>query len=127
VNSPGFLIIIVAFAFLWFVLIRPQKKRQVEAARMLNSVSVGDEVLTAGGIYGEVTELQDEALMVRIAPELEVRVARKAIGAVIPREETPDEPDAAPGELDAAPDEPDAKPGEPDAKPPGSPNPENDG
>jgi preprotein translocase subunit YajC len=127
VNSPGFLIIIVAFAFLWFVLIRPQKKRQVEAARMLNSVSVGDEVLTAGGIYGEVTELQDEALMVRIAPDLEVRVARKAIGAVIPREETPDEPDAAPGEPDAAPGEPDAKPGEPDAKPPGSPNPENDG
>jgi preprotein translocase subunit YajC len=127
VNSPGFLIIIVAFAFLWFVLIRPQKKRQVEAARMLNSVSVGDEVLTAGGIYGEVTELQDEALMVRIAPELEVRVARKAIGAVIPREEAPDEPDAAPGEPDAAPGEPDAKPGEPDAKPPGSPNPENDG
>jgi preprotein translocase subunit YajC len=127
VNSPGFLIIIVAFAFLWFVLIRPQKKRQVEAARMLNSVSVGDEVLTAGGIYGEVTELQDEALMVRIAPELEVRVARKAIGAVIPREEAPDEPDAAPGEPDAAPGELDAKSGEPDAKPPGSPNPENDG
>jgi preprotein translocase subunit YajC len=111
VNSPGFLIIIVAFAFLWFVLIRPQKKRQVEAARMLNSVNVGDEVLTAGGIYGEVTELQDDALMVRIAPELEVRVARKAIGAVIPRE-------------DAA--EP-AEPGEADVEPPGSPNPENDG
>jgi preprotein translocase subunit YajC len=111
VNSPGFLIIIVAFAFLWFVLIRPQKKRQVEAARMLNSVNVGDEVLTAGGIYGEVTELQDDALMVRIAPELEVRVARKAIGAVIPRE-------------DAA--EP-AEPGEADGEPPASPNPENDG
>jgi preprotein translocase subunit YajC len=111
VNSPGFLIIIVAFAFLWFVLIRPQKKRQVEAARMLNSVNVGDEVLTAGGIYGEVTELQDDALMVRIAPELEVRVARKAIGAVIPRE------DAAES----------AEPGESDVEPPGSPNPENDG
>ena len=70
-NSPGFLILIVAFAALWFVLIRPQKRRQVEAARMLNSLNVGDEVLTAGGIYGEVTELQEEAVMVRIAPELE--------------------------------------------------------
>jgi preprotein translocase subunit YajC len=122
VNSPGFLIIIVAFAFLWFVLIRPQKKRQVEAARMLNSVNVGDEVLTAGGIYGEVTELQDEALMVRIAPELEVRVARKAIGAVIPREDG-----AEPGEDAAEPSEHDEEPGEPDATPPGPPNPQNDG
>jgi preprotein translocase subunit YajC len=112
VNSPGFLILIVAFAFLWFVLIRPQKRRQVEARRMLNSLNVGDEVLTAGGIYGEVTELQEEAVMVRIAPELEVRVARKAIGAVVPR----DEPEA-PGEPDA----------EPDGEPAGSPNHEHDG
>lgn len=90
-NSPGFLILIVAFGFIWFVLIRPQKRRQVEAARMLNSIEVGAEVLTAGGIYGEVTELHDDAVMVRIAPELEVRVARKAIGAVIPKEEVGEE------------------------------------
>jgi preprotein translocase subunit YajC len=104
VNSPGFLILIVAFGFLWFVLIRPQKRRQIEAARMLNSVSVGDEVLTAGGIYGEVTELQDDAVMVRIAPELEVRVARKAIGAVVPRDEPADgdpEPEGETGPVPA--------------------------
>jgi preprotein translocase subunit YajC len=105
VNSPGFLILIVAFAALWFVLIRPQKRRQVEAARMLNSLNVGDEVLTAGGIYGEVTELQEEAVMVRIAPELEVRVARKAIGAVVHHEEAPQ--DGEPEETaNPAPDEP---------------------
>ncbi len=86
-NGSGFLIIIVAFAFLWFVLIRPQKRRQLQAARMLNSLNIGDEVLTAGGIYGEVTELQEEAVLVRIAPGLEVRVARKAIGAVVPRDD----------------------------------------
>jgi preprotein translocase subunit YajC len=97
VNS-GFLILIVAFAVLWFVLIRPQKKRQIAAARMSNTLNVGDEVLTAGGIYGEVTELDDDAVMVRIAPGLEVKVARKAIGAVIPREDAAeaDEPEIDP-------------------------------
>jgi preprotein translocase subunit YajC len=113
VSSPGFLILIVAFAFLWFVLIRPQKRRQVEAARMLNSVSVGDEVLTAGGIYGEVTELHDDDVLVRIAPELEVRVARKAIGAVI-------RPDEAEEPEEPAQPEPAIDPVEP-------PKPENDG
>jgi preprotein translocase subunit YajC len=67
-------------------------------------------VLTAGGIYGEVTEVHDDDVMVRIAPELEVRVARKAIGAVIP-----------PAEIDA---EPDA---EPDPESDGAPPPEHDG
>jgi preprotein translocase subunit YajC len=99
VNSPGFLILIVAFAFLWFVLIRPQKRRQQEAARMLNAVQVGSEVLTAGGIYGEVTEVHDDDVIVRIAPEIEVRVARKAIGAVIP----PAEPDDDAAEADEPP------------------------
>jgi preprotein translocase subunit YajC len=91
-GSGFFFLIIIAFAFLWFVLIRPQKKRQVAAARMLNTLNVGDEVLTAGGIYGEITGLEEDAVQVRIAPGLEVRVARKAISAVVPREEGAEEP-----------------------------------
>jgi preprotein translocase subunit YajC len=95
-SSGGgfFLLIIVAFAFLWFVLIRPQKRRQVQTQQMLNQLSVGDEVVTAGGIYGEITSI-DEAtddVMVRIAPSLEVKVARRAIAGVTPPPE-PDEPE----------------------------------
>jgi preprotein translocase subunit YajC len=97
-GSGFFFLIIIVFAFMWFVIIRPQKKRQMQAARMLNTLNVGDEVVTAGGIYGEITGLEEDSVRVRIAPELEVRVARKAIGTVVPREEAeePEEPETEP-------------------------------
>jgi preprotein translocase subunit YajC len=99
-GGAGFLVIIIAFGFLYFVLIRPQKKRQLASQRMLNELHVGDEVVTAGGIYGEIVGLGDEDVHVRIAPELDVRVARRAIASVIPAEtetaelEAPEEPEA---------------------------------
>jgi preprotein translocase subunit YajC len=91
-GSSFFLLIIIAFAFLWFVLIRPQKKRQVQAQRMLADLAVGDEVVTAGGIYGEITHIEDDDVMVRIAPGLEVRVARRAIGGVVPKDDETEVP-----------------------------------
>ena len=83
-GSSFFLLIIVAFAFLWFLLIRPQKRRQVQQQRMLDELQLGDEVVTAGGIYGEITRIEEDGdVMVRIAPGLEVKVARRAIGGVL--------------------------------------------
>ncbi len=83
-GGAGFFIIVIAFFFLYFVLVRPQRRRQVEQQRMLNEIQVGDEVVTAGGIYGEITAIEDdEDVRVRIAPDLEVRVARRAIGGVV--------------------------------------------
>jgi preprotein translocase subunit YajC len=88
-SGAGFLLIIVAFAFLYFVLIRPQKKRQLQSRQMLDNVAVGDEVVTAGGIYGRIAEIHEgeDALSVEIAPGVRVRMARRAIGAVLPRVE----------------------------------------
>jgi preprotein translocase subunit YajC len=100
-GGAGFLVIIIAFGFLYLVLIRPQKKRQLASQRMLNELHVGDEVVTAGGIYGEIVGLGDEDVSVRIAPELDVRVARRAIASVIASAA------AEPGELEAS-EEPDA-------------------
>jgi preprotein translocase subunit YajC len=104
-GGLGFLLIIVAFGFLYFVVIRPQRRRQVEQQRMLSDVGVGEQIVTAGGIYGEVTGLGDDEVTVRIAPEVEVRLARRAIAGVItPRDEDleaqeelepPDEPDTS--------------------------------
>lgn len=101
-GSSFFLLLIIAFGVLWFVLIRPQKRRQIEQQQMLNKLDVGDEVVTAGGIYGTITAVEDDDVMVRIAPELEVKVARRAIGGVVrPEEDEPepvDEPAVTPPE-----------------------------
>jgi preprotein translocase subunit YajC len=98
-GSAGFFLIIIAFGFLYFVLVRPQKKRQIAQMRMLNELAVGDEVVTAGGIYGEIVGLGDDDVTVRIAPQIDVRVARRAIASVTP-------PASEPAELEAS-EEPD--------------------
>src|SRR6266568_515813 len=92
-GSSGFLLIVVAFVFLYFVMIRPQKKRQLQARQMLDSIKVGDEVLTAAGIYGRVAEIEDADVLVEIAPQVRVKVARRAIGAVISPENEVEEPE----------------------------------
>ena len=103
-GSGFFLLLIIAFVFLWFILIRPQKKRQLEQQQMLNRIDVGDEVLTAGGIYGEITQIDEDEVRVRIAPDLEVRVARRAIGGVVEREpETDPEAPIEPEDLEHTP------------------------
>ena len=89
-GSGFFLIIIVAFALLWLIVVRPQRKRQNKQQQMLSDLRVGDEVLTAGGIYGTVSRLDEDQVTVEIAPKTEVRVARRAI-AGITREDEPEE------------------------------------
>ena len=90
-NGGSFFLLIIAFVFLYFVLVRPQRRRQTDTQRMLSALKPGDEVVTAGGIYGTVTELlDDDDVMVEIAPDLRVRVARRAIGAVLTQAEEPE-------------------------------------
>ena len=95
-GSSFFLIIIVAFFVLWLIVVRPQRKRQSQAQQMLGDLRVGDEVLTAGGIYGTISRLDDDQVTVEIAPRTQVRVARRAIAGVT-REPEPGE-DAEDGE-----------------------------
>ena len=86
----GPLIILVALlVMVWFLLILPQRRRQAAQASLLAGLEVGDEVVTAGGLYGEIETIEDDEVGLRIAPGVIVRVARRAIAAVVP----PDEPD----------------------------------
>jgi preprotein translocase subunit YajC len=96
------LVILVAmFALLWLLLIRPQAKRKLAQQRLLSSVEVGDEILTAGGLYGYVRAIGGaDELEVEIAPGTRVRMARRAVAAVIPPDdETDEQPELLEGEV----------------------------
>jgi preprotein translocase subunit YajC len=85
----GYLIVIVVlFALLWLLVLRPQRRRQTEQLQMQDTLHVGDEVITAGGIRGHVRQLDEEVLKVEIAPDVVVRLDRRAVAAVLR-----DEPD----------------------------------
>jgi preprotein translocase subunit YajC len=79
----GYVIILIAvFGLMWLLLIRPQRRRQLQQARMQDQIDIGDDVLTAGGIHGTVREIDDEIVHVEIAPGTTVRLDRRAVAAV---------------------------------------------
>ena len=86
--SGGFLVLLLAmFGFMYFLLIRPQRQQQRKHAELLNSLKPGDEVVTAGGIYGEVVQLDAERVMLEIDEDVRIAVARRSITSVVPPEE----------------------------------------
>jgi len=80
----GFLPWIAIIVVFYFLLIRPQAKRQKEHQKMLAAVKKGDRIVTAGGIYGEVVGLKDEhILIVKIDTNTKVEIDRTSIGRVV--------------------------------------------
>jgi preprotein translocase subunit YajC len=101
----GSLIVIIAmFALLWLLLIRPQRAKQQQHERLIEGVDVGDEVLSSGGIYGLVRGVDDDKdeLHVEIAPGIEVRMDRRAVGAVVRKDEDEAEEEELADEADEA-------------------------
>lgn len=86
------IILVLLFGLLWLFVIRPQRRRQSEQQSMLASMAEGDEVITAGGLYGYVRGVDDDSVQLEIAPGTQVKIARRAIAAVL-RDEPDDEED----------------------------------
>ncbi len=72
-------------AIFYFLLIRPQSKRRKEHQALVSSLDKGDEVVTAGGVAGLVTNVDDDFVKVRIAPNVEIRVQKSSVGATLPK------------------------------------------
>jgi preprotein translocase subunit YajC len=101
----GLLIIVALFVLMYVLMIRPQRAKAQQQQRMLGTVAPGDEILTVGGLYGIVQELEPEEdggdLIVEIAEGIHVRVARRALATVV----KPDDDDADEDEDEDADDE----------------------
>jgi len=97
----GYLIVLVAlFGLMWLLLVRPQRKRQLQQSQMQHSIQPGVAVLTAGGIHGTVREVEDEIVQVEIAPGTTVRLDRRAIASV--EQEEPEQETAPEAETETA-------------------------
>ncbi|HNV83461.1 MAG TPA: preprotein translocase subunit YajC [Arenimonas sp.] len=82
----GLLIMIaVMFVVMWFLMIRPQMKRQKEHRELISKLSKGDEIITSGGIAGRVDDLGDNFITVEIADNTKIKLQRNAITAVLPK------------------------------------------
>jgi preprotein translocase subunit YajC len=84
---PSYIFILVLLVLMWFLLIRPQRRRQAAQQQMLDALGVGKEIVTAGGLYGTITALDGDEARVEIADGVEVRVAKRAIAAIVSEEE----------------------------------------
>ena len=79
----GFIVVLVLLAALWLLMIRPRQQQLKAQQRQVGALEVGDEIVTAGGLYGTVRRIDEDQVRVEIAPELEVRIAKRAIAGVL--------------------------------------------
>ena len=82
---------VLVLVVMYVLMIRPQRRRQQQQQAMIEGASVGDDVLTTGGIYGTVTRTEGDDVVVEIADGLEVHMTRRGIAAVLPPEDEPDD------------------------------------
>jgi preprotein translocase subunit YajC len=80
-----FLPMIAIFVVFYFLLIRPQQKKQKEARAMLDSLEKGNEVVTAGGILGRIVKIDEQYVTVEVAPNTQMVVQRGAISQLLPK------------------------------------------
>lgn len=84
-NLTSFLPIILMFAVLYFLMIRPQMKRQKEQKAMMAAIAKGDEVVTSGGMLGRVTKVADAYVTLEIANGTEIVIQKAAIVTLLPK------------------------------------------
>jgi len=81
------IIMVLVLGVMYVLMIRPQRQRQAQQQSMIDGANVGDDVLTTGGIYGTISEVEGDDIVVEIASGVTVHMTRRGIAAVLPPEE----------------------------------------
>ncbi|MAW40023.1 MAG: preprotein translocase subunit YajC [Kiritimatiellaceae bacterium] len=89
------IMMLILFAIMYFLMIRPQKRREKERKEMLENVQSGSRVLLTSGMIGQVTNVKENTLVIRIAENTKVEAVRAAISQILEKDEIPTELDAA--------------------------------
>jgi preprotein translocase subunit YajC len=99
-----FILVILVLFLLWLMVVRPQRRRQLSQQSMIDHLRIGDEVLTAGGLFATVVRIDEDEVTVELSPGTEARVAKRAIAVVMPDEFVPadEDEDGATADDDAA-------------------------
>ena len=84
-SLSQFLPLVLMFVVLYFVMIRPQMKRQKEQKAMIDALAKGDEVVVAGGLLGRVSKLGESVLHVEVSKDVEIQVQRASVVQVLPK------------------------------------------
>ena len=84
-NLTSFLPIILMFVVLYFLMIRPQMKKQKEQKSMIEALAKGDEVITAGGVLGRITKVGEAYITVEVADNTEIVVQKGAVATLLPK------------------------------------------
>ena len=84
-GFPAYMIVVYGLLFvaMYFFMIAPQRKKQKEHQKMLESLGAGDEVITAGGIYGEITNTKQDRFVIRIADNTKIEVGKAFVQTVV--------------------------------------------
>ncbi len=105
----GFIVVVILLGLVWLFVVLPVRRRQRQTSAtheaMQDTLVVGDEIITAGGMYAVIREIDHDRLKIEIAPDVVVSLDRRAVAAVAEDEE-PDEDAVADGETDAEEPEP---------------------
>ena len=82
-DFVGFLPLIGVFVIFYFLVFRPQATKQKEHLAMIQALKIGNQVLLDNGIYGKITKVEDNNLMVEIAPDVKIKVVKVAVAKII--------------------------------------------